>query len=177
MHAIIKKARDKQHLQWLRVSISYHKFPNLSQAFMGNLTSKLTKGAGSSDFKDEPCSCKRASKFDGKCMFNGKCRKSIVVYKAECQKCKICYIGNTQTKLQLQTTLHLGEVCTLVIKDKKSDSFASHFASHHTNRKEKLTTGEARKNIKVTIMWQGKAISCNKLFGKLNPSLYMKERL
>ena len=110
-------------------------------------------------------------------MFNGECRKSIVIYKAECQTCKMCYIGNTQTKIKLRTNLHLGEVCTLVNKGKKPDSFASHFASHHINRRDKLTTGEARKYVKVTILWQGKAISCNKSFGKLNCSLCMKERL
>ena len=167
MHAIIKKARDKHRLKWLRVSMSYHKFPNLSQAFMGDLTSKLTKGVGSRDFEDAPCNCTRASKVDGKCTFNGECRKSIVVYKAECQDCEMCYIGNTQTKLKLQTNLHLGEVCTLVNKGKKSDSFASHFAFHHIKRRNKLTTGEVRKHVKVTILWQGKAISCNKSFGNL----------
>ena len=119
---------------------------------MGDLASKLTKGVGSRDFEDAPCNCIRASKVNRKCMFNGECRKSIVVYKAECQKCKMFYIGNTQTKLKLRTNLHLGEVHTLVNKGKKYDSFALHFASHHTNRKEELTTGEARKNIKVTIM-------------------------
>ena len=120
MHVIIKKARDKHRLQWLRVSISYKKFPNLSKAFMDNLTSKLTKGVGSRDFEDVPCNCTRASKVDRKCMFNGECRKSIVVYKTECQKCKMCYIRNTQKKLKLRTNLHLGEVCTLVNKGKKN---------------------------------------------------------
>ena len=37
--------------------------------------------------------------------------------------------------------------------------------------------GEARKHVTVSIAWQGKPISCNKSFGKLNCSLCMKERL
>ena len=116
----------------------YYKFLNLSQVFVGNLTSKLTKGVGSRDFEDAPYNCTRASKVNGKYMLNGKCRKSIVIYKAECQTCKMCYIENTQTKVKLQTKLHLGEVCTLVNKGKKSDSFASHFASHYINRQENV---------------------------------------
>ena len=177
MHVIIKKLRDKYELKWLRVNMSYHKFPNLAQAFMGDLTAKLTNGVKSRDFEDEPCNCTARSKVNGVCMFGGECRKSIVIYKAECQKCKMCYIGNTQTKVKLRTNLHLGEVCTLVNKGKKSDSFARHFASHHINRQTKLTTGEARKDMKVTILWQGKAISSNKTFGTLNCALCMKERL
>ena len=110
-------------------------------------------------------------------MYKGECRKAIVVYKAECVDCKMFYVGNTQQKLKLRINQHLGEVCTLVNKGKTSDSFAKHFAKHHQNRTDKLTIGEARKKVKVTILWQGNSISCNKSFGKLNCSLCMKERI
>ena len=177
MHAVIKKLRDKYNLKWLRIAISYHKFPSLGQAFMGDLTTKLTRHVKSRDFEDLPCNCNRASKIDGLCMFGGDCRKAIVVYKTECRDCNMVYIGNTQQKLKVRITQHLNEICSLVNNDKTSDSFAKHFAKHFQNRQTKLTAGEARKHLKVTIMWQGKAISCNKTFGKLTCSLCMKERL
>ena len=79
--------------------------------------------------------------------------------------------------MKTRVNQHLTEVCALVNKNKTSDTFAKHFAAHYPNRKEKLTTGEARKIMEVKIEWQGKAISCNKSFGKLNCSLCMKERL
>ena len=60
---------------------------------------------------------------------------------------------------------------------KTSDSFAKHFAQHHKNRQTKLTIGAARKQVSVSILWQGNAISCNKSFGKLACSLCMKERI
>ena len=177
MHATIKKLRDKYNLKWLRVAISYHKFPNLSQAFMGDLTAKLTKNVNSRDFEDLPCNCNRASKVNGVCMFGGECRKSIVVYKAECKDCRMIYVGNTQQKLKVRMTQHLNEICSLVNNEKTSDSFAKHMATHFNDRTNKLTAGEARKHVTVSIAWQGKPISCNKSFGKLNCSLCMKERL
>ena len=74
-------------------------------------------------------------------------------------------------------TQHLNELCSLVNNNKTSDSFAKHFATHHRDRSTKLTAGEARRQVKVSIVWQGKPISCNKSFSKLNCSLCMKERL
>ena len=103
----------------------------------------------------------------------------------------MCYLGNTQQKIKLRINQHLGEVCKLVNTGQTSDSFARHFAKHHNiqrtkidksrtrveERKTKLTIGEARSKVKVTILWQGNAISCNKSFGKLSCSLCMKERI
>ena len=45
--------------------MSYHKFPNLAQAFMENLTAKITKDIKFRDFENEPCNCTRASKVNG----------------------------------------------------------------------------------------------------------------
>jgi hypothetical protein len=71
---------------------------------------------------------------------------------------------------------HLNDVKKLVTKGTKSDSFASHFA-HHCKKEVKSTSDELRKMMKVKIVWQGNAISCMKLFGKLNCSLCMQERI
>ena len=110
-------------------------------------------------------------------MFGGECRKSIIVYKAKCKDCNKVYTGNTQQKFKVRMTQHLNEICALVNKDKTSDSFAKYFATHFQNRQAKLTAGEACKYVEVSILWQGKPISCNKSFGKLNCYLCMKERL
>ena len=87
------------------------------------------------------------------------------------------YIGNTQQKLKVRLTQHLNEVCSLVNNNKTSDSFAKHFSTHLHNQQTKLIAREARRHVKVSILWQGKPISCNKSFRKLNCSLCMKERL
>ena len=89
----------------------------------------------------------------------------------------MCYLGNTQQKIKIRINQHLGEVCKLVNTGKTSDSFAKHFALHDKNRESKLTIGEARKRVSVSILWQENPISCNKSFGKLNCSLCMKERI
>ena len=123
------------------------------------------------------CNCNRASKVNGECVYKGECRKILVVYKAECNDCTIWYLGNTQQKIKLRINKHLGEVCKLVNTGKTSDSFAKHFILHHKNWESKLTIGEVRKWVSVSILWQGNTISCNKSFGKLNFSLYMKERI
>ena len=80
--------------------MSYHRFSNLREAFQGDLNNKLLKGIGSEDFNDRPCNCNIASKIDGKCIYNSKCRSSIVVYKATCKDCDVFYIGNTQQQLK-----------------------------------------------------------------------------
>ena len=130
MHATIQKLRDKYNFKWLQVVMSYHKFPNLSQAFMGDLMIKLMKDVKSRDFKDLPCNCNQASKINGLCMFGGECRKSIVVYKIECKDCSIYYIGNTHQKLKVQMTQHLNEACTLVNNQKTPNSFTKHITTH-----------------------------------------------
>ena len=110
-------------------------------------------------------------------MFGGESRKIIVVYKTECKDCNKCYIGNTQQKLKVWTTQHINDICAIVDNNKTTDSLAKHFATHFQNCQTKLTAEETRKHMKVTILWQGKPISCNKSFRKLNCSLCMKERL
>jgi hypothetical protein len=128
IHAILKELRNKHGLVWLRVSISYHKFSNLREIFHGDLNRKLMDGIVSRDFMDRPCNCNRASKIDGKCAYNGECRKMCVVYKATCRVCDESYIGQTQQKLKDQMGQHLNDVKKLITKGIRSDSFASHFA-------------------------------------------------
>ena len=94
-HETITNLRNKFNLKWLRLLMSYHKFPNLGQMFQSDLTTKLTEGLESLDFMDLPCNCNARAKVNGKCWFNGECQKSIVVYNAKYKLCKMLYIGNT----------------------------------------------------------------------------------
>ena len=90
------------------------------------------------------------------------------------------YIGNTQQKLKCRMDQHLGDVVKLVNKDEKSDSFASHFASHYegdNDKETKLKRKDVQSKVKVEIIWQGDAISCMKSFGQLNCCLCMQEQL
>ena len=82
-------------------------------------------------------------------------------------------------------TGHYAETRNLVNKGGASDSFAKHFATHFDkcdgiNKRPKETqinANHVRRLGKIDILWQGKAISCMKTFGKLNCSLCMNERL
>ena len=82
-----------------------------------------------------------------------------------------------QQKLKTRVNQHLAEVCALVNKNKTSNSFVRHFAAHSVDIQDKLTIGEARSLVEMNIEWQGKPISCNKSFGKLNSPLCVRERL
>ena len=110
--------------------MSYHKLPNLGQAFQED----LIKNVISEDFADLLCNCNNASKGNGEYMFGGDCLKSVVLYNAEYKQCQMIYIGNTQQKVNLQTTQQLGEICNLVIKVETSDSFAKHFTYHFKDK-------------------------------------------
>ena len=161
--------------------MSYHKFSNLRETFQQDLSAKIMKGVQSKDFMERDCNCNKSTKNEkGLCIYNGQCRKSVVVYKATCLSCSMVYIGNTQQKLKSRMDQHLGDVVKLVNKDEKSDSFASHFASHcegDNDKETKLKRKDVRSKVKVEIIWQGDAISCMKSFGQLNCSLCMRERL
>ena len=79
--------------------MSYHRFSNLGQAFQGDLNGKLIKNIRSEDYADLECNCNIVtSKVNGICVYSGEYRKSVVVYKAECKDCGMCYLGNTQQK-------------------------------------------------------------------------------
>lgn len=117
-HETIAKLRNKYDLKWLRVKMSYHKFPNLGSTFQSDLTSKLTRDVKSMDLMNLPCNCNAKTKVDGKCMFKGDCQKSILVYTAKCKLYDMSYFGNTQQKLKLRINQHPAGVCALVDKGK-----------------------------------------------------------
>jgi hypothetical protein len=172
IHKTIAKVKARfPSLKWIRVSMSYHRFSNLRELFQGDLNTKLNSGIISKDFQNLPCNCRNKKA----CAYGGKCRHSIVVYQATCVQTNKRYIGNTQQHVKTRMQGHVQDVKKLFINDKKSDSFATHFASL-------VPEGTAKKNvkdfvkIKVDILWQGDPLSCVKTFGTKNCKLCSKER-
>ena len=155
--------------------MSYHKFSNIGEIFQGDLNSKLMNNITSKDFMDLDCNCRRSSTVNGNCIYGGKCRKSIVIYKATCTECGCFYIGNTQQKLKERMNAHFNETKQLVNDNILSDSFAKHFAGHFVNN-ERIARGDVRNITKIEILWQGKPISSIKTFKKLNCNLCTKEK-
>ena len=60
--------------------MSYHRFNNLSEVFAIDLTNKLNKNIGSTDFEPLKSNCNEGSRVNGQCIFGGEYRKSMVVY-------------------------------------------------------------------------------------------------
>jgi hypothetical protein len=71
---------------------------------------------------------------------------------------------------------HLNDVKKIITKGIKSDSFFASYFTNHCKRETKPTNDELHRMMKVKIIWQGKAISYMKSFGKLNCSLCMRKR-
>jgi hypothetical protein len=95
IHKIIKEAKAALNLTWLRVPMSYHRFPNLREYFQRDLHTKLISGIQSLDFENLPCNCRKENSQDT-CKYNNMCRHSLIVYKVECKNTGKIYIGNTQ---------------------------------------------------------------------------------
>ena len=173
IHKILKKHRDKfPSLSWLRISISYHKFPNVREHLQGDLTTKLMEGIDSKEFRTLECNCRDPKK----CSYFGQCRTPVVVYQATCLKTGMKYIGNTQQLVKKKIQQHVQDVKNLVMVAKKSDSFAEHFA-------QLVPKGLERKDVakeiwfKLDILWKGNPISCVKTFGTRKYKLCSKERI
>ena len=155
--------------------MSYHKFSNLRETFSADLTKKLLQNIVSADFMPEKCNCNAASKVNGCCIFGGKCRRKCVIYCVTCKVCSKAYIGSTQNNTKSRIGSHNQEVRRKANCGIRSDSYASHFASHTIPGS--TTVKHVREIIDVEILWEGNPISVSKSFGKESCSLCMKERI
>ena len=150
IHKVIKEIKAKfPSLSWLRISMSYHRFNNIRELFQGDLNSKLADGLNSLDFEDLDCNCRNREA----CPYGGRCRRSIVVYRATCLQTGKQYIGNTQQHVKKRLQQHVQDVKALVLQNKQSDSFASHFACFVPRGIEKKEIKQHVK-LKVDILWQ-----------------------
>ena len=96
----------------------------------------------SEDFKDRPCNCcRKLRNRNGQCVYRGKCRRSITVYKATCKDGHY-YIGSTQQHLKLRFKKHFNEVRDLIHHGKRACSFAAHVANcDQLKEKERISAG------------------------------------
>lgn len=174
IHKIIKDIKKAfPTLSWLRVSMSYHRFPNIRELFQGDLNTKLVEGVNSLDYMDRPCNC-RVGKTN--CPYMGKCRQRIVVYKATCLQTNKVYIGNTSQHVKTRIQQHIRDTKDLVCKGKRSDSFAYYFSKlvpPDTPRKEV----NQHVKLKIDILWKGNPLAVVKTFGTNCCKLCAKERL
>ena len=110
IHRTLKRLRNNHNLKWLRISMSYYRFPNLSEMLQGDLSRKLLDGVESLDFIDRECNCRTgATPGQGLCPYRGNCRKSVIVYKVTCNCCNMIYIGNTQQQYKNRMNGHFND--------------------------------------------------------------------
>jgi GIY-YIG catalytic domain len=175
IHKIIKELKAALNLSWLRVSMSYHRFPNLREYFQRDLQQKILDGVISLDFQSLPCNCQKDHPEDT-CKYNNVCRQSLVVYKAECKTTGKVYIGNTQQHLKTRMGQHARDVRMKKHFNKNSDTFATHFANQMRNFPQ-FSHRLLRNMMTCTIMWKANPLSAIKTFGTTKCVLCSRERL
>ncbi len=170
---VINELKAKHDLNWLRVSMSYHRFSNMREIFNGDLTSKLNEGIESLDFESLPCNC-RNNKTSG-CDYDGVCREKLVVYRAECKETGKSYIGCTQQSVKKDQDHYQGLKRKRRQQDLQSDSFIKHFFER-TKDVGELPTEDMKKLASYHILWRD-PLSVVKTFGTDRCLLCNHERL
>ena len=149
IHILIKEAKERFGLTWLRFGMSYHRFTNLRELLQGNLTTKLNKDVTSLDFQPLECNC-RPGKGDKGCGYNNICRNRMIVYENTCLNTGKQYIGQTQQHFKKRMEGHFQDTQKLLCKQIKSDSCAKHFAHQLQNFKHLCYKGSKFHNIHRT---------------------------
>ena len=170
----IKLLTAKHNIPWLRVSMSYHRFPNLRELLNGDLTQKLTQNVPSLDFDTLACNCNTRNTTG--CAYNNVCRQTIGVYQIECNLTGKLYIGCTQTILKKRMKQHFVDAKKLHEKGLSSSSYARHFA-YHLQRFPIINPALQRSISTYSFLWQGKPLSTVKTFATPTCILCNKERL
>jgi hypothetical protein len=176
IHKILKKLRNKFDLRWLRISMSYHRSPNMREMLAGDLSKKLSKGVESFDFKVRDCNC-RGERGPDTCQYRNYCRMPIVIYRITCKLTNKIYIDNTQQHFKMRMRGHFQDVKWLMEKGVHSDSYTRHFTGIWPRGAEIPTPGMQRDRIKCEILWQGNPTSELKTFGKNTCDLCNREQM
>ena len=86
VHKIIKEIRDRHGLEkGIRISMSYHRFPNFREKLKNNLATKIMRGVFDKDHANDDCNCTAPSLHEGTCIYEGKCRQSTIIYSLKMQ--------------------------------------------------------------------------------------------
>jgi hypothetical protein len=174
MHKELKTLRDKHGLTWMRISMSYHRFPNLRDIFQSALTAKMIENVVSLDFQSKPCNCKAPK---GQCNYGKVCREPVVIYKVKCELTNKFYIGNTQQFFKNRMRGHFQDVKQYVEKNVLSDSYARHSEGLVPKGAKSPTPGEQRVQISCSLIWKGNPLSAVKTFGKNSCKLCNREQM
>jgi hypothetical protein len=165
-------------LKWLRYSISYKKFPCISQLIQGDLMRKVNENITTEEEERKVCNCRRRKGELTTCRYDGICCESNVIYEIECKTTGKKYVGNTSQKVKKRMEQHWNTVRKLKNIGEKSTSFASHFASLIPNSDKILSAPKCRElaPTSIRILWQGDPILCNKFFRTNKCLLCTKEK-
>lgn len=187
---MIKQLVKKHKLPWLRFKMANSRYPNFGEKLEGDLSSKVMESFVDANMVDLPCNCNVISlRRDGSCLYNGDCRKRMVVYGLENKNTNQVYYGKTVQLMKTRTQQHFKDVWTVIDsnrnpddmskKDKamKTDSFATHFAKICGDCKNSnAVKAKLKEAISVKVIWQGDAIKCTKSARTRNCKLCMMER-
>ena len=110
--------------------MSYHRYNNLAGLLNRDLAVKNGRGIFSKDLMDRECIYSLPSKFNGKCVYKGKCRWRCIIYDVKLCMYDSIYIGNTQQTFKKIMDVHFSDLQRLLKNRQKSDSFAPHFIQH-----------------------------------------------
>ena len=82
--------------------MSYHKFSNVCQLFNGDLMGKMMTGIDDETWASRPCNCNWSSKINGACMYEGKCKESVVVSFTCLENTDKCHSQKTPEQVPVQ---------------------------------------------------------------------------
>ena len=77
-------------------------------------------------------------------------------------------LENTHGKLKTRMNQYFKETKDLMNKNIMLDTFVRYFAIHHIEKNKTEALEDIQKEVKMKMIWQGKPISCNRLFDKIN---------
>jgi hypothetical protein len=165
IHLILKDLKQKHKLQkWFRISMSYHRFPNMRDIFQSQLSTKMIENVESLGFNTREYNSRSPS---GNCQHGKVCRVPTVVYKAKCKTSGNIYIlGNTQQYFKNRMRGHFQDVKQLVEKNVYSDSYAIFLGGQVPKGARAPTPGMQRDLISCSIIWKGDPLTAVKSFGR-----------
>ena len=129
------------------------------------------------DFQNLKCNCKlEDTPPNDKCPYNDICRRSVVVYQAECDLTGDVYIGSTHQHLKTRMQQHNKQAIRCHKTGTSATSFARYFGTFFQNF-EVLSPRLIRNSINYSILYQGNPLSVVQTFGTPNCRLCSKERI
>ena len=124
--------------------MSYSRFSNLGQKRNSDLTGKIMDGIHDKNLQWRKCSCNKLSKLeDRKCMYDGECEITMVVYELKFLMTGKSYIGKTQRTLKTRTKERINGIWNVISSGRNkfgkkwfgsggyagADAFSKHFGN------------------------------------------------